>query len=174
MKLLKRIHSNHKHTNGVSFPEQELENINRCMEEQFTLLYPISLEDKAFQTYGHIFSNEILLIITLVDTKSGSLPITFFISKDMEIEQIDDSKKAKKTLDNMVELAGIFFDEVLSNIEWNNYILAWTEEDYKGQTYYIKTSRENIELTLQANQLLGDDFDDNYNENIELEKEQLH
>lgn len=145
---------------GVSFPAQELEHINNCFDNQFSQLYPISLEEKSFQTYGQIFSDEILLIVTLVSEKNAGSPISFFLSKDIQEEELNDQKLAKKSLDSMIDLVGVFFDEVLSTADWNNYTLAWVEESYKGTTYFIKTTRENIELTLQANSILGPDFDE--------------
>jgi hypothetical protein len=153
------VSKNSPTSHGVSFPEQELENINRCFEEQFSQLYPISMEDKTFQTYGHIFADEILLIVTLISDKNAKSPVSIFISKEVSNQLTEDENSAKKAIETMVELAGIFFDDVLSHKDWNNYTHAWAEEDYKNSTYFIKTTRENIELTLQANQLLGDDFD---------------
>lgn len=174
MKLFKRNRSNQAGIVGISFPEQELENINRCLDEQFSQLYPISMEDKTFQTYGQIFPDELLLIVTLVHSKNASSPLSIFVSKSFAAAEIDDTKAAQKTLESMVELVGIFFDDVLSHNDWNNFTLAWVEEDYKNSTYFIKTSRENIELTLQANQLLGDNFDDDNFSEVSAEETKLH
>lgn len=172
MKSFKRIRTNHT---GVSFPESEIENISRCFEEQFQQLYPVSMENKVFQTYGQIFPDELLLIVSLVDEKSTNSPISFFLSKSITSEDIDDSQGAKKALETMVDLVGIFFDEVLSTNGWNNYSLAWVEESYKDLTYYAKSTRENIELTLQANLLLGEDFDEDSDLNTDhLDKSKFH
>lgn len=157
MKIFKRTKTLN---NGVSFPDQELEHINNCLDGQFSQLYPISLENKSFQTYGQIFSDEILLIVSLVCNKNTHSPISFFLSKSVDDDEIQEKKLAKKSLDAMIDLVGIFFDEVLSNPEWDNYTLDWIEEDYKNAKYFVKTTRENIELTLQANHLLGADFDE--------------
>ena len=123
-----------------------------------------------------IFSDEILLIATLISDKNSASPISIFVSKEISSEEIDDAKLAKKSLDSMVELVGIFFDDVLSNKDWNNFTLAWVEEDYKNSVYFIKTSRENIELTLEANKLLGEDFDEDVDfelENTDSNNEKL-
>ncbi len=179
MKYFKKNRIDQKGAEGVSFPEQELENINRCLDEQFTQSYPISMENKTFQTYGQIFPDEILLITTLISDKNAASPISLFVSKAVSTEEIDDTQAAKKALESMVELVGIFFDEVLSTKDWSNFTLAWVEEDYKNSTFFLKSTRENIELTLQANQLLGPDFDEDFGVDTEVdatesENDKLH
>jgi hypothetical protein len=52
-------------------------------------------------------------------------------------------------------------DEIFAQEEWSEYEPVWQELNYKKETYFYKVSRENIQLTLEANKLLGDDFDEN-------------
>jgi hypothetical protein len=56
-------------------------------------------------------------------------------------------------------VVGLFFDEIFSNEEWDEFEPNWQEVSYKHETYFFKLSRENINLTLEANRLLGPDFD---------------
>jgi hypothetical protein len=160
MKIFKRTPITTQGQAGISFPEKELEHVNNCLENQFNETFPISMEKKSFQTYGHIFSDEILLIVTLISTDNSQSPVSLFISKDLPELAENNFKDAKKIIHNMVDMAGIFFDEVLSEQDWDAFTLNWTLESYKSEDYYCKSTRENIELTLEANKLLGPEFDE--------------
>ncbi|MGC4057723.1 MAG: hypothetical protein QM743_06315 [Chitinophagaceae bacterium] len=41
-----------------------------------------------------------------------------------------------------------------------NSNLIWQEVTHKNQNYFYKLSRENVNLTLEANRLLGEEFED--------------
>ena len=80
-------------------------------------------------------------------------PVTLFISHD----NLEDSKKFKKSLAALVDFAGIIFDDITGTKDWSDYNSTWTENEYKDSTFSIKITRENISLSLQAEELLKDE-----------------
>jgi ADP-ribosyl-[dinitrogen reductase] hydrolase len=77
-------------------------------------------------------------------------PIAVFISHDQE----SDSKKIKKTLENIIQLAGHIFDDIFAVDEWSDFIPNWTENEYEGDLLHYKITRENISLSIQAEEIL--------------------
>ena len=134
--------------------------INNCLENQFQQSYPVSMENCSFQTYGHIFPDEILVIVSLLQPHSS--PMSLFVSQNISssagVDLASMKKDIDKSIEKMIDLTGIFFDEVLSHNDWSNYTLDWVEETYKNTSFYLKTTREHIDLTLEANNLLGPEF----------------
>lgn len=165
----KNNHSKSKF-DGIDFPDDTLEKVGLYFNDHFSEIYPHSMDKKSFHTYGKIFSDEILLIVSLAHDSEQLSPVSLFLSKEIKSEENHSEQKIKKTIDLMVEMAGIFFDEMLSTKDWNNYNLQWCEEEYKNEMYYAKTTRENIDATLKANELLGEDFDDNFDEDYDSDK----
>ncbi len=90
--------------------------------------------------------------------------MTLFLSS--EPDQIAIEEKVKETQKNFIDLVGLFFDEIFADGEWNEFEANWQEVTHKNQNYFYKISRENISATLEANKLLGPDFED-----IDLDEE---
>jgi hypothetical protein len=112
-----------------------------------------------FDVYGQIFEEELLMIVSYLSEKDEyELPMTLFLSsdrnRDMNEEKIQDTQK------NLIEIVGLFFDEIFSDSEWNGFEPNWQEVTHKKENYFYKISRENINLTLEASRLLGPEFDD--------------
>jgi hypothetical protein len=57
----------------------------------------------------------------------------------------------------MVDLLGHIFDDIFNTEDWSGYVSNWTENKYKNHTFFYKITRENIALTLQANEILSKD-----------------
>ena len=109
-------------------------------------------KNKSFLVLGHTYPDEIVLIISFLDEKSlGSIPITLILSADL-----DEKNKAENLLEVLVEFIGIFFDQVFSSEEWEDYNPNWEMEEIKDFKIYFTVSRENILLTIKANQILKD------------------
>ena len=66
----------------------------------------------------------------------------------------------KAIIEKIMDSIGIFFDEYFSNSDWNDYISIWTEAESKKVKFYYKISRENIKLSLMADEILS-----NYDKN---------
>ena len=103
-----------------------------------------------FDVYGEIYDREFVVIASLMDEKDNTVaPISIFVSHDIVAEQ----KKYQQVLKNLVDLIGAIVDDVLASDSWE-YNSNWTENQFKGDTFYYKITRENISLTLQAEAIL--------------------
>lgn len=141
--------------NGTSIPQDWLESFARLLNE--TYKKECDQLKRYFDVYGQIYSEELLLIVSWLSEENEALsPIACFLS--CEKEDMNDEKKVKETQNNYIEVVGLFFDEIFSNSEWDQFEPNWQEVSFKGHTYFFKLSRENINLTLEANRLLGPEF----------------
>lgn len=125
--------------------------------EEVTATFNSAYEDKRkaqnrfFETFGEVYTKEFVVIISYLDSQDPMVsPISLFISHD----NLEDSKKFKMALAALVDFAGIVFDDIASTKDWADYNSTWTENEYKGFKFSIKLTRENISLTLQAEELL--------------------
>lgn len=142
--------------NGKSVPQDWLESLGRLLNENYAK--ECKDQDRYFDVYGQIYTQELLLVVSWLSEKDAHVaPITCFLS--CEPEHISDEKKVKATQESFIEVIGLFFDEIFSDKEWAEFEPTWQEVSYKHENYFFKLSRENIALTLEANKLLGDDFD---------------
>lgn len=119
---------------------------------------------KHFELWGEIFSNEVLLISTLVNShRPEDSATTFFISSDL-----GDGQDSKELLKVLVDALGMRFDDYFSQEDWSDYFDSWQEMQIGKNTLFTKSCRENISLTLKANQILsaagfdsnGESYDD--------------
>lgn len=149
--MLARMKSSLK---GKNLPQEWPEGLSRLLNQTYS-----SQNKKAkryFDVYGQIYSEELLLVVSWLSEKDQSdLPITCFLS--CSPEQLSDEKAVKETQKDYIDLVGLFFDEIFANDDWNEFEPNWQEVTYKNKTYFFKISRENINLTLEANRLLGEE-----------------
>ena len=109
-----------------------------------------------FDVIGKVFEKETILYVSYLNKEDYSAsPITLSISFD----NINDSKTIKKILDTSVSLTSLIFDDIFSNDDWNDYVLNWTENDIDNYKLFYKITRENMNLTLQAEELLKGNLD---------------
>ncbi len=143
--------------NGKSIPQDWIESFSRLLNESYKK--ECTQHGRYFDVYGQIFKEELLVIVSWLSEKDEYVaPITCFLS--CEPEHIGSEKQVKATQENFIEVVGLFFDEVFATDEWDQFEPNWQEVNYKKENYFFKLSRENINLTLEANKLLGDDFED--------------
>jgi hypothetical protein len=151
--------------NGKVIPLEWTEGVGRLLNE--TYKDQSTKEGRYFDVYGQVFPEEMLLIVSyLSETDQNILPITLYLSADPN--QISTVEKVKETQQNFIDLVGLFFDEILSNTDWNEFEPNWQEVTHHHQNYFYKLTRENFNLTLEANRLLGPDFED-----VELDEDDL-
>jgi hypothetical protein len=142
---------------GTLLPPDWTESLNRLLNETYKT--ECKLKEKYFDVYGQAFSEELLVVVSYLSEQDESLtPLTLFLSSGPT--QIEDVSKIKETQKNYIELVGLFFDEIFADTEWNNFEPNWQEVTHGEQTYFFKISRENINSTIEANKLLGEDFED--------------
>jgi hypothetical protein len=139
------------------FPAEWIESFNRILNETYKI--ETKQSSKYFDVYGQIHEDELLLIVSYLSEKDEyEVPMTLFLSSDRDKEMNED--KIKETQKNLIDVVGLFFDEIFSDGDWNEFEPNWQEVTHKNQNYYYKISRENINLTLEATKLLGPEFDE--------------
>jgi hypothetical protein len=111
--------------------------------------------EKTFEVYGFSYPNEVLLIISYVGLDKFETPITLFVSSDL-----DAKTDTNKVMDTMFDSAGVFFDSFFAKEEnseeiWDEYVLDWEESEFGNEKIFYQVTRENVELSMQANLLLG-------------------
>ena len=119
----------------------------------------LAKSEKIIDIYGFIFPEELLLSFTLLDIQGRCfLPVTFLLSCDLDNEQSD----FEKLIPILLNTTGIFFDQAMNWNDDDNYqdgqdspfLDLWTEEVFKEQKIFYKVTRENIALTLMADEIL--------------------
>jgi hypothetical protein len=140
---------------GKNLPQDWMEGLNRLLNDTYEK--ECKRYKRYFDVYGQIFQEELLVIVSwLTEQDEYTYPITCFLS--CEADQMATEQKVKETQKNFVDVTGLFFDEIFADPDWNEFEPVWQEVTYKNQNYFYKLSRENINLTLEANKLLGDEF----------------
>lgn len=134
---------------GSALPAEWTESLVKVLTETY---FKQSEKDNCFfDVYGKVFDQEFIVIISYIHHEDQmASPISVFISHD----NLEDSKKMKQALASLVDLAGHIFDDIFSIADWNGYIPNWTENKFKENTFFYKITRENISLTLQAEEIL--------------------
>ncbi|HLT21850.1 MAG TPA: hypothetical protein VKZ84_00335 [Bacteriovoracaceae bacterium] len=142
--------------NPQNFPADWIEGFSRLLNS--TYKSDCTKNQRFFDVYGQIYSEELLVVISyLSEVDEAMTPVTLFLSCDKH--QMDTEEKAKSTQKNFIDLAGLFFDEILKkDDEVVEFEPVWQEVAHNKETYHYKLTRENITLTLKANELLGDEF----------------
>jgi hypothetical protein len=142
--------------NGKTLPSDWTEGLARLLNE--TYKNQCTKSHRYFDVFGEIYDEELLVVISYISEKDESqTPISCFLS--CEGAHIQNEELVKETQNNFIDVAGLFFDEIFSQDQWSEFEANWQEAHYKDQTYFYKLSRENIGLTLEANRLLGADFE---------------
>lgn len=142
---------------GTPIPLEWLESLNRLLNETYKT--ECNQNGRYFDVYGMAYPEELLLVVSYLSEKDEYLaPITLFLSS--EPDQIGNEEKLKETQKNFIDVVGLFFDEIFNDEEWDNFEPTWQEVTHKHQNYFYKLSRENINATLEADRLLGPEFED--------------
>lgn len=145
-----------KTSTAQSFPADWIESFSRLLNS--TYKSDCTKNKRYFDVFGQIHPEELLVVVSYLSEVDESIsPVTLFLS--CESHQMDSVEKVKKTQENYIELAGLFFDEILNKGEEAiEFEPVWQEVNHNKETYFYKLTRENINLTLKANELLGDGF----------------
>jgi hypothetical protein len=142
---------------GKSVPQDWSEGVAVLLNDTYKT--ECTKEGRYFDVYGQIFPEELLVIVSYLSEKDPAVaPIACFLSCDTE--QMKTETMVKETQSNFMDVAGLFFDEIFSSDDWSDFEPVWQEVKYKTHTYHYKLTRENINLTIEANRLLGDGFDE--------------
>jgi len=137
---------------GLPLPESWTNQV----QELLSSIYRSNLElhNRFFDICARIFENEIVLIVGVFHVLNTDLsPTTLFLSLDVQNEQ----KADQKMLNLLVDATGIFLDQFFEASEWDEYSERWTEFEHQKNKLFYKINRENVALTLKANELLDGD-----------------
>jgi hypothetical protein len=130
-------------------PAEWTENLTRTLTDVY--FQRSEKDNRFFNVYAEILEKEFVVIISYLHHNDQLVaPIALSISHDL----VEDSKKFRVALDNLVNFSGVIFDDIFATEDWLDYVSAWTESKSKSSTFYYKISRENISLTLQAEEIL--------------------
>lgn len=141
--------------NGKALPQEWVEGLNRLLNETYSK--ECKQNGRYFDVYGQIFPDELLVIASYLSEKDEHIsPISCFLTCDPE--DMATEEKVKETQKNFIDLIGLFFDEIFAEEDWNEFEPHWQEVTHKNHKYFFKITRENINLTLEADKLLGEDF----------------
>ena len=124
----------------------------KIAQELLTTSYEsqLSKNNQMFRVFGKLYKGEVLIIVGLLSNdKKSTSSTTYFVSMD-----IKENQDYLKSLDQLVNSAGIFFDTFFLDKNWNDYFDIWQKENLQKLEFFIKITKENIDLSIQANELL--------------------
>jgi hypothetical protein len=134
---------------GQALPQEWTESFVKVLTE--TYFAQSEKDNRFFDVYALSFEKEFVVIISYIHHNDHlASPISVFISHDQQ----SDSTKMKKILENLVNLGGHIFDDIFSVEQWSDFNPNWTENDFNGNKFFYKVTRENIGLSLQAEEIL--------------------
>ena len=136
--------------NGQELPQEWIEQVLGVLHEVYGDF--CQQENRHVRVYGHRYEDEILLIICFRKGRDfEGLPLSFFISVDYQRSQRDE-----KLLKGLLDFSGRLIEDIFQKLKLAEevYSTHWEENEYNNQKYYFKVSRENIELTLEAERIL--------------------
>lgn len=109
--------------------------------------------EMTFNIWALTYPAELVLIVSYLSLDPNQIPLTYFVSADLPEE-----KNAQKFIDLMFDSAGIFFDNYFASQDdelFEEYQFEWNEFEFSGAKLFYRATRENIELTLEAEKLLN-------------------
>jgi hypothetical protein len=111
----------------------------------------IDEQDRQFQFHGFTYPDEVLMAASLIShTNEFDIPITYMVSVDLHEDQ-----QTEKLLGLLLDSMGIFFDNYFQDQDGSHYEANWTEAEFQKQTFHYKVTRENVALSIKAEQLLN-------------------
>lgn len=131
---------------GLSLPEEWTKEFTELLNSIYK--DECNRQGKSFYVLGFTYPDEVVLGISFMDDKDMiAIPVTLVLSADLE-----EGQKPKKLLDTLIDSVGVFFDHHFQNEA--DYNTKWTSETFKNVEIHYQVSRENILLTIKANELL--------------------
>lgn len=143
------MHSRIEHDNeGTPFSKELIEEISEILN--FVYKDKCEQTNKEIEVYGKTYETELLIAISVLEKDDElAIPATYIASAEIG------AQKQNKILDAIVDSAGIFIEQYLTSSHWDGYIANWTEEEVKGVVIHYQVTRENVKLSIMADQLLN-------------------
>ena len=135
--------------NAKFLPDVWKEEVTLLLEK--TYAGELKASSKKIDVYGLTYPNEVVLIVSHIDQEDDSIsPLTCFLSAELK-----KNSDVEKILSVLVNSVGVFLDEFFETEQWDEYSSVWTEVNKQGVDFFYRISRENVGLTIQANNLLN-------------------
>ena len=135
----------------TEIPQAWLEEVNAVLKETYhqqCLDMGIKVE-----TYGEIYKDELCIAFSLLEQNNllGNAT-TLFTSFDL-----DNKSDPKSIFDYIFNASSEFFDYIfgINSEEEEVYQAKWKETNFSEKIFFYKISRENLNLTKKANELLA-------------------
>ncbi len=133
----------------IDLPNEWVDKVEELLHETYQA--KLSELAKTFKVFGKLYKDEVLIMASLLEANTeSSLPTTYFVSMDLA-----DGQDHTKLLDTLVDSIGAFFDIYFATENWMDHQDMWKEEKFKDLDVFVKINRENVELTIKADQLLN-------------------
>ena len=133
-------------------PTEWMDKFQAVVEEQYAS--DLAHTGRKFDLFTELYPNEICLGVCLTSSKTPSdLPTTYIISADL-LEKTE----PLELVDRLVDSAEIFFDQFFANEDAIEYTPVWEASELRGLKFFYMISRENLKLSKEANDLLGDEY----------------
>ena len=141
---------------GKSLPAEWTEEVVKVLTE--TYLERSEKDNRFFDVHAKSYDKETVVVIAYIHHSDQlAAPISIFISLDNDEKM--GSKELSSALKALVDLSGHILDDIFAQEDWNEFFPTWTENKFKDHTFYYKITRENVSLSLQAEEILkGNDF----------------
>ncbi len=117
--------------------------------------HPIQ-NDHTFEAFGFHHLDETVIIISLVPFSEISSPISLFISKDLNEKERNSEREFNKAKDSILDVVGMIMKDLLDDFDNFQYILNWTEYEFRKEKFFYKLTRENIDLTIKTEEILSE------------------
>jgi hypothetical protein len=144
-------------TQGVNVPDEFKDQLELILDESFAARK--KNEQETFEAFGKIFPDEILLMVCFYNrSRMQDSAVSCYISVDVDPKI---KQKPNQTLNEMIDLTGIFFDAYFSEAEFEDWEPNWQTTQFKNKEFFYKITRENISLSLQADALLEKELKNN-------------
>jgi len=135
---------------GINLPEVWIQEVEKLILQNYQA--QCDKRHKTFEVYGLTYPTEALVMVSFLDAKDPLIiPVTMIISADLE-----ENQNQEKLLNSLIDSIGLFFDNYFSNPEEQaiDYISDWESAELNKVKFWYKITRENIGLTIIANELL--------------------
>ncbi len=137
---------------GIELPKQWRQSISQSFGEYFK--EKLDFSSASIQSFGFHHVDELVIIISYVPEEELKSPISLFISKDLSEKEKNSEREFKKAKDSVLDIAGIIFKDISENQKDFEYLLRWTEYDFRKEKYHYKITRENISLSIKTEEIL--------------------
>ena len=133
---------------GSNLPKEWLENVKATIEDAYQGL--LTKNQKSLEVYGEIHKAEVAVAFSLIDNNDPrGAAITLMTSGDLK-----EKEDPKKTLDQILNSCGEFFDLILTSENEDFFQPNWIKTTFSKDNFFFKITRENIGVSIVANEIL--------------------